>query len=265
MSTLVERVKRCVIGSGLMFPTDNYKGGDMSAACRWDCYRRATMLEPMVEAIVRDRVPGDFLEAGVFKGGIAIAMAAMMLERDREGSRTMWLADSFDGLPDVSTPVSAEVDPIVRAENRRAHWVRGLFNGSQPKVASYLQKCLRDQDGKPLHGRRRVRLLPGFFGDSLPGPVRALALLRVDGDLYTSITTTLERLWPLLSDGGFVVFDDWKFEQSKRAILDFRERWGIGTPILFANGTLDPMAYWQKGHVYPRREIVNALAQNGPH
>jgi len=248
MST-VEHVKRCVIGDGAMFPADNYHG-DMNAACRWDCYRRATMLEPMAEAIFRDGVAGDFLEAGVFKGGIAIAMAAMLLASDAGGSRTMWIADSFDGLPNVSAPVSPELDPIVRAENRRAHWVRGLFNGSQTKVTSYLHKCLRNQDGTLMRGRRRVRLLPGFFEDSLPGPVRALALLRVDGDLYTSITTTLERLWPLLSDGGFVVFDDWKFEQSKRAILDFRERWDIGAPILFANGTLDPMAYWRKGHVF---------------
>jgi hypothetical protein len=250
MSTLVEHVKRCVIGNGPRFPTDNYKGGDMNAACQWDCYRRATMLEPMAEAIFRDRIPGDFLEAGVFKGGIAIAMAAMMLAEEPAGSRTMWLADSFDGLPNVSTPVSADVDAIVRKENRRARWRRGLFNGSQPKVTSYLQKCLRDPAGKPLRGRHRVRLLPGFFEDSLPGPVRALALLRVDGDLYTSITSTLWHLWPLLSDGGFVVFDDWKFEQSKRAILDFREYMDIDTPILFANETLDPMAYWRKA---PRR------------
>ena len=76
--------------------------------------------------------------------------------------------------------------------------------------------------------------------------MRELALLRVDGDLYTSITTTLERLWPLLSVGGFVVFDDWKFKQSRRAITDFRVRWRIETPVLFANGTLDPMAFWRK-------------------
>lgn len=244
--SIVEHVKGCVIGNGPRFPTNNYVGGDMNAACRWDCYRRATMLEPLVEAIFRDNVPGDFLEAGVFKGGIAIAMAAMLLAGDSKASRTMWLADSFEGLPNVSTPVSDEIDAIVRAENRRAHWVRGLFNGSQPKVQMHMQRCLRNQDGKPLRGLQRVRLLPGFFEDSLPGPVRALALLRVDGDLYTSITTTLERLWQTLSVGGFVVFDDWKFAQSQRAIVDFRKRWHIDTPILFANDTLDAMAYWRK-------------------
>ena len=244
--SIVEHVKRCVIGIGAMFPINNFVGGDMRAACRWDCYRRATMLEPLVEAIFRDRVPGDFLEAGVFKGGIAIAMAAMLFEGDTSESRTMWLADSFEGLPNVSTPVSPEIDQIVTRDNREARFFRGQFNGSQAKVEMHIYQCLRDPDDKPLRGRPRVRLLPGFFEDSLPGPVRSLALLRVDGDLYTSITTTLERLWQFVSVGGFVVFDDWKFAQSRRAIHDFRERWHIDTPILFANDTLDPMAYWRK-------------------
>ena len=246
MHTLVETVKRCVIGNGAMFPTNNYNG-DMNAACQWDCYRRATMLEPMAEAIFRDGIPGDFLEAGVFKGGIAIAMAAMMLAGDGPaGSRNMWLADSFDGLPNVDTSISADIDSLVLKENRKAHWFRGLFNASQAKAATHLRNCLRDENGAMARGWKRVRLLPGFFDDSLPGAVRALALLRVDGDLYSSITTTLERLWPLLSIGGYIVFDDWKFAQSRRAITDFRARWYIDTPILFANRTLDPMAYWRK-------------------
>ena len=242
---IVEHVKRCVIGSGSRFPSNNLHG-DKRAPCQWDCYRRASMLEPMAEAIFRDGVPGDFLEAGVFKGGIAIVMAALLVAHDPGGSRTMWLADSFDGLPNVSTPISPEVDPIVLKENRQARWRRGLFKGSQADVITHLDKCLRDMQGAKLRGWRRARLLPGFFEDSLPGPVRELALLRVDGDLYTSITTTLERLWPLLSVGGFVVFDDWKFTQSRRAITDFRKRWRIKTPVLFANGTLDPMAFWRK-------------------
>ena len=245
--SIVEHVKRCVIGTGSMFPTDNHVGGDMRAACRWDCYRRATMLEPLAVAIFRDNIPGDFLEAGVFKGGIATAMAAMMLAGDDPaGPRIMWLADSFEGLPNVSTPVSPEVDRIVTRENREARFMRGRFNSSQAKVTANIHQCLRDENGKLLRGRHRVRLLPGFFENSLPGPVDNLALLRVDGDLYTSITTTLERLWPLLSVGGFVVFDDWKFTQSRRAITDFRKRWRIKTPVLFANGTLDPMAFWRK-------------------
>lgn len=245
--SILESVKRCVIGAGEPFPPNNLVG-DMRAACRWDCYRRASMLEPMVESIFRKGVPGDFLEAGVFKGGIAIVMATLLSLHDTGGRRMMWLADSFDGLPNVQTQVSPAVDALVNAENKKTRWIRGRFNASLETVTTHFETCFRDRKGRHerFDGWGRTHALPGFFEDSLPGPVRSLALLRVDGDLYSSITTTLERLWPFLNQGGYVVFDDWKFEQSRRAILDFRARYEINTPVQFANGTLDPMAWWQK-------------------
>ncbi len=33
-----------------------------------------------------------------------------------------------------------------------------------------------------------VRFVQGFFSDSLPGPIRQLALLRIDADMYASTT-----------------------------------------------------------------------------
>ena len=166
MST-VEHVKRCVIGNGAMFPDDNYHG-DMNAACRWDCYRRATMLEPMAEAIFRDNIPGDFLEAGVFKGGIAIAMAATMLAGDGPaGSRTMWLADSFDGLPNVSTPVSTEVDSDCdQGESPRAlgagplQWLASQGDDAPPPVPA---RPRRQAAARPATRAAVARLLRGQF------------------------------------------------------------------------------------------------------
>lgn len=245
--SITEQVKRCVIGNAPRLPLNNLDG-DMHAACRWDCYRRASMLEPMSRAIFQDGVQGDFLEAGVFKGGISTVMATLLALGDPGGARVAWFADSFDGLPNVQTAVGADVDNVVKLENRRIRFWRGRFNASLATVGRHFERCYRDEHGKPARfgGWGRARALPGFFEDSLPGPVRSLALLRVDGDLYSSITTTLERLWPLLNVGGFVVFDDWKFEQARLAIVQFRKRWGVETPVRFANGTLDAMAWWRK-------------------
>ena len=61
--SLVERAKRCVIGNGKKFPSDNLDG-DMAAACRWDCYRRATMLEPLA-ARVFERMPAEGVRRNV--------------------------------------------------------------------------------------------------------------------------------------------------------------------------------------------------------
>jgi hypothetical protein len=44
------------------------------------------------------KVQGDFVEAGVFRGGTAIIMHSI-LACNNETDRTLWLADSFAGLP----------------------------------------------------------------------------------------------------------------------------------------------------------------------
>ena len=40
------------------------------------------MLEPLLAEVLRDGVPGDVVEAGVYKGGVSIALAAMLHARD---------------------------------------------------------------------------------------------------------------------------------------------------------------------------------------
>ena len=238
--SLVERAKRCVIGGAKRFPSDNLDG-DVTAACRWDCYRRATMLEPLAAHVFEHDVPGDFMEAGVFKGGIAIVMTALLLA-DRPSPRTMWIADSFRGLPALDTGRigDAELAGFVRTENDKAKWHRGRFAVPERIVNINFDHCLPGVSDEHV-----VRPIVGFFNESLPGPVKQLALLRVDADMYTSITDVLERVYDLVAPGGFVVFDDYKFPQAQRAIEDFRARRGVAAPLQFHNETLDVMAYWQ--------------------
>ena len=239
--SLVERAKRCAIGKGKRFPSDNLDG-DMAAACRWDCYRRATMLEPLAAHVFEQDVPGDFMEAGVFKGGIAIAMTAMLLA-NRPSPRTMWIADSFRGLPELDTSRigDAQTAGFVSAETNKAKWYKGRFAIPERAVRLNFDRCLPGVSDENLVGS-----IVGFFNESLPGPVKQLALLRVDADMYTSITDVLERVYDLVAPGGFVVFDDYKFPQAQRAIEDFRARRGIAAPLQFYNATLDVMAYWEK-------------------
>ena len=95
--------------------------------------------------------------------------------------------------------------------------------------------------------------LKGWFNESLPGPITQVALLRSDSDLYVSIRDTLTRLYPLLSVGGFVVFDDFKFTQAQEAILGYRKAHGITSLLQRSDAqqptpfkSLDKMVFWQK-------------------
>ncbi len=60
--------------------------------------KRLDNLHECIKAVIRDRVPGDLLEAGVWRGGATIFMRAALLAY-KEPDRRVWAADSFEGLP----------------------------------------------------------------------------------------------------------------------------------------------------------------------
>ena len=90
----------------------------------------------------------------------------------------------------------------------------------------------------------QVKFLKGWFKDTLPGPVEKLSLLRADGDLYGSTMDVLTSLYGKLSEGGFVILDDYNSVQGCTAATnDFRARNGITTPIVPIMGA---GGYWRK-------------------
>ena len=168
-------------------------------------------------------------------------MTAMLLA-NHASPRTMWIADSFRGLPELDTSRigDAKTAEFVSAETNKAKWYKGRFAIPERTVRANFERCLPGASNKIA-----VRSIVGFFNQSLPGPVEQLALLRIDADMYTSITDVLERIYDRVASGGFVVFDDYKFPQAQRAIEDFRARRGVAAPLQFHNETLDVMAYWK--------------------
>jgi len=254
---------------------------ELGAACTWDCFNRATMLAPLAADILQSGVKGDFLEAGVASGGISIFMAAMLhaagVLGDRETGervRKMWVADSFAGLPPpqeyidsfaAGGALSKSVLHRMHQGDRKARiWHGGEFAAGTERVGeNFRQKLPRERLSYPwlkklkLSPQTRlpvgVHFLKGFFNESLPGPVTSLAMLRADGDLYTSIYETLAALYPRLSVGGYVIFDDWPIAQARQAVFHYRQQHGITTPIVCAGPALEPpfhvahlLSYWKK-------------------
>ncbi len=91
----------------------------------------------------------------------------------------------------------------------------------------------------------RVRFLEGWFAETLPSaPVEALAVLRLDGDLYESTIQTLEPLYPKLGPCGYCIVDDYGLiEPCRRAVEDYRAAHGVIEPMQDIDGI---GAYWRK-------------------
>ena len=60
--------------------------------------KRLDNLQSCVEQVLRDGIPGDLIETGVWRGGACILMRAI-LQAYGDTARTVWVADSFAGLP----------------------------------------------------------------------------------------------------------------------------------------------------------------------
>jgi O-methyltransferase len=182
---------------------------------------RLDNIQYCVETVLRDDVPGDLIETGVWRGGACILMRAV-LAANGDTRRNVWLADSFAGLP-------APDPDKYPADVKGKHHLWTEFSVPRREVEEIFRRYGLLDD--------RVRFLEGWFKDTLPGaPIEKLAVLRLDGDMYESTMQALESLYDRLSPGGFVIIDDYWLAPCAKAVQDFRSTRSIGDEIMDIDG-----------------------------
>jgi O-methyltransferase len=183
---------------------------------------RLRSLRECCQAVLRERIPGDFVETGVWRGGACIMMAAVLAAYGETG-RTVWGFDSFQGLP----PPNEEDYPSDRGDQLHRF----------PQLAVSLEEVVDNFRRVGLLSDQ-VRLVKGWFKDTVPAAgVEKIAVLRLDGDLYESTIQVLEGFYPRLSAGGFCIIDDYGAMLSCRAAVeDFRREHGVRDAIVDIDG-----------------------------
>jgi O-methyltransferase len=186
-------------------------------------------IQQCAEQVIRDGIPGDFIETGVWRGGACIFMRGI-LKAYADTSRKVWVADSFQGLPPPDTsryPADA---------GDKLFTMGGLAVGVDQVKHNFERYGLLDD---------QVRFLTGWFKDSLPtAPIEQVAVARLDGDLYESTMDALTALWPKVSVGGFVIVDDYgAIEACKQATDEFRAAESIADELVQIDWT---GYYWRR-------------------
>lgn len=170
--------------------------------------KRLDNLHYCIEDILRNNVPGDLIETGVWRGGTTIFMRAV-LKAYGIMNRCVWVADSFEGLP----PPNADAYPLDAGD--RLHEYAELAVSLAEVKSNFKRYGLLDD---------KVRFLKGWFRESLPtAPIDQLAVLRLDGDMYESTRDALVHLYPKVSVGGYVIVDDYgAISACRHAVHDYR-------------------------------------------
>ena len=178
---------------------------------------RLNNLQFCVEDVLKNNIPGDLIETGVWRGGATIFMRSI-LKAYNDTERKVFVADSFEGLPIPNSelyPADKDYD-LTKFE---------ILAVSLEEVKSNFESydLLDDQ----------VVFLKGWFCDTLPkAPIKKLAILRLDGDLYESTMDALINLYPKLSIGGYVIVDDYHIPCCAQAINDFRSKFNISDEFM---------------------------------
>ena len=171
----------------------------------------------LVEAtryLVRNEIPGDVVECGVWRGGSMQAVALALLEHGRT-DRALHLFDTFEGMPpptekDRRRGTTAEE---MLASHDRDHRVWAIADLDD------VREAMREV-GYP---EEQVHFHQGLVEDTVPGlaPER-IALLRLDTDWYESTRHELEHLYHRLSPGGVLIIDDYgDWEGARQATDEF--------------------------------------------
>jgi hypothetical protein len=192
---------------------------------------RLANVRELTQAALADGVRGDLVETGVWRGGTAIYMRAVLAAAGDTG-RSVVACDSFEGLPEADAERFPMDVPL------RLHEHPQLAVGLDGVRANFARYGLLDD---------QVRFVPGWFRDTLPKlatELDAIAVLRLDGDMYESTIDALAHLEPLVPPGGYVIVDDYGgIEACRQAVTDHRAAHGITDEIHPVDWTA---VWWRK-------------------
>jgi len=152
--------------------------------------------------IEKERIPGDFVECGVYHGGTAGVMAFWAARSTI--SRVVWLFDSFEGMPNTTLEDGEAASEYV-----------GDVVGSIEKVNTVLKRVGANMN--------QVHIVKGWFKDTfISVDIPKIALMNIDADWYESVKLCLEKFYDFVVPGGIVSIDDYgHWPGCKQAVDEF--------------------------------------------
>ena len=154
-------------------------------------------------------LPGDVIECGVYRGGSLRRICRTL--KDQSPHKSVYACDSYEEFPEE------KVGRVDLGFLRFLHRVKKKFQlaGDVP------ERMERFFDMYGIDGQ----IVKGYFSDTLGRfEHHTFCFIHLDCDIYESYKECLTVLYPKLTPGGVVVFDDYgssKWPGAKKAVDEF--------------------------------------------
>jgi O-methyltransferase len=186
-----------------------------------------------VEYVLKQDIPGCFVECGVWRGGSTMLMVLAMM-RFGTVNREIFMFDTFMGMP---PPTEKDVDLDGRTA---ASLMQGEYGATTAELvqAAVPYTAVRKAIESTGVDMRLVRMVKGDVKITLARTqTLAISLLRLDTDFFDSTLAELEQLYPRVSQGGVLIIDDYGHWQGSREAVEtyFRKNnHSYSRPMLWA-------------------------------
>ena len=175
--------------------------------------------------VLKNQIPGDIVECGVWRGGMMQIVARTVLSEQsidpKIKMRQLWLFDTFEGMPDPTHELDRD---MYRGEHASVKLKREPKSGPNGEPTVWCVADLEDvMNG--MHGttydQNQIRYVQGMVEETLPSEgLSEIAILRIDTDWFSSTKHALESLYDCVSPGGLIIFDDYESWQGARSAVD---------------------------------------------
>jgi len=172
-----------------------------------------------IKYINENKIEGDLVESGVYKGGNLILMN--YLNDKLNLSKKIFAYDTFEGMPEENKKIDYDLTNKSASETRKQYnnkeWCYASLNLVKENLSKFDKSF--EKKFKFIKGKVEDTLLKE---ENLP---KKISFLRLDTDFYESTKKELEILFPRLEKNGILIIDDYgHWKGSKKATNDYFQK-----------------------------------------
>ena len=177
------------------------------------------MLFRICEKVIVNNIEGDFVETGVWEGGLSAIFLRKIIKNNL--NKKLYLYDTFEGMPEPTViDVKTTKEVGFRAHREWINTKDGEFSdwcrASLDTVKDTLSQVTLDYEKHTffIKGKVEDTLLDS---KNLPDKI---SVLRLDTDWYTSTKIEMEVLYPKVVKNGYIIIDDYYHWRGCRKAVD---------------------------------------------
>jgi hypothetical protein len=166
------------------------------------------------EYVLKNNIPGDIVECGVWKGGSSMVCALSMIQM-QSTNKKIYMYDTYSGM---SEPTEKDVD--FEGNYSIKKWKKMEKNDYNQWDYASLEEVKKNMQ-TTKYPEQNIIYIKGKVEETIPKNIPdEISILRLDTDWYESTYHELVHLFPKLSKNGVIIIDDYGHWRGSKEAVD---------------------------------------------